>query len=81
MDNVQAPSGAVSSKFILKKTQYLQLRNYKPSQKEDFGSRSKRNRASTRRHTKVCRGVETRANTEIGIKDFFEIASNKEIHL
>jgi hypothetical protein len=47
------------------------LLNYKPSQKKDFGSRSRRMRNLKRRHTQVFRGFKFRLQQRYGAKRFF----------
>jgi len=48
----------------------------KPSQNKDFGSRSRRGRVLTRRHTlKYVEDLKRGSNAEVGPKDYFEIAS------
>jgi hypothetical protein len=49
--------------------------NKKPSQKQNFGPRSRRNRVLTRRHTPVFRGVEARVQHRDWAKRFFETVS------
>jgi hypothetical protein len=48
----------------------------KPSQNKDIGSRSRRSRVLTRRHTlKYVEDLKRGFNAEVGPKDYFEIAS------
>jgi len=48
----------------------------KPSQNKDFGSRSRRSRVLTRKHTlKYVEDLKRDSNAEVGPKDYFEIAS------
>ncbi len=49
----------------------------KLSQRTDFGPRCRRIQISNRRHTRVCQGCKSGSNTQIGTKDFFEIASSE----
>jgi len=44
----------------------LAKRYDKPSQKKDFGSRSRRRQNLNRRHTQVLRGLNFPRNTDIG---------------
>jgi len=53
------------------KRQTIAYRDKNLSQNKDFGSRSRRGRVLTRRHTEVCRGLKTRAKRRDWAKRLF----------